>query len=69
VDVALQLAAHICGVDLYLAEAATTGLHDEKVAGNVTLDITEHLDAAAVADLALEEGVFSNDEYARIVFH
>ena len=68
-DVTLQLATHIGAIDLHLAEAAAAWLHDEQVAGDVAFDVAEHLDAAAVADFALEEGVFSDDEDARLVFH
>ena len=68
-NVALQLAAHVGRVDLHLAEAAPARLHDEHVAGDIAFDIAEDLDAAAVADLTLEEGVFSDDEYARRIFH
>ena len=68
-DVALQLAAHVGAFDLYPAVAATARLHDEQVAGDVAFDVAEHLDAPAVADLTLEESVFSYDEDARRVFH
>ena len=37
--------------------------------GDIAFDVAEYLDAPAVADFALEEGVFSNDEDARRVFH
>ena len=66
---ALQRAVNVGAIDLYLAEAAAAGLHDKQVARDVAFDVAEDLDAAAVADLALEEGVFSDDEYARSVVH
>ena len=68
-DLALQRAVNVGAIDLHVAEAAPARLHDEQVARDVALDVAEDLDAAAVADLALEEGVFADDEYARTVVH
>lgn len=65
----MQLATDIGAIDLHLAETAAAWLHDEQVGGDVAFDVAEDLDAAGVADFALEEGVFSDNEDARLVFH
>src|SRR5262249_47588989 len=68
-DIALESAAHFGAFGLHRAVALAVGVDEERTGGNVAFDVTVDLHLPAVANLALDDRVFPDDQYALMFSH
>src|SRR5262245_50379580 len=68
-DVALQGAANFGVFRLYSAIALAVGVNDQRAGGDVAFNVAVDLHLLAVANFTLDDGVFSDHQYALIFSH